>query len=171
MVPGAAPQNAPAPGGGGGGGAGNRRKPGVIAAIAGAAALLLILCIGGGVFLVNNLGGDDKPDDKPTATATGAAPTGETETVDCDGMRGKQFAGVRNHLESVDGFKVKQTDVADNSPRGTVVEVSPCGEQPKGSEIEVKVSTGRSGGGGGQSGGPDPTCTGGFPFNNCQSRR
>jgi hypothetical protein len=144
----------------------------VIAAIAGIAALALILCIGGGVLLVNNLGGDDDPKEPAaTASATNPPPTGETETVDCDGMRGKPFAGVRNHLENVDGFKVKQTDVADSSPRGTVVDVSPCGAQPKGSEIEVKVSTGRSSGGGGQSGGPEPTCTGGFPFNNCQSRR
>jgi beta-lactam-binding protein with PASTA domain len=86
-------------------------------------------------------------------------------------MRGKPFPGVRNHLENVDGFKVKETEVADSARAGTVVDVSPCGPQPKGSEIEVKVSNGRGTGGGGQSGGASPTCNGGgFPFG-CQSRR
>jgi serine/threonine-protein kinase len=170
MVSGAPQQNAPASGSGGGG-AFNRRNPKLLALIAGIGALVLILCVGGGVVLVNKLG-DDKPDDKPTAaTSTSAAPTGPTETVDCEGLTGKPIAGVRNHLENTDGFKVKEVEVASNERAGTVVKVEPCGVQPKGSEVTLSVSNGRGGAGnGGQSGGPNPTCTGNFPFN-CNSRR
>jgi hypothetical protein len=170
MVPGGQ-QQAPA-GGGPGGGASNQRNPRLIALIAGIGALVLVLCVGGGVVLANFLSDDDKPTGNPTATSTtSAAPTGPTELVDCEGMRGKPFTGVRNHLENVDGFRVKETPVDDSSRAGTVVDVSPCGQQPKGSEIEVKVSNGKGTAGGGPSGGTNPTCNGGgFPFG-CQSRR
>jgi serine/threonine-protein kinase len=171
MAPGAPQQNVPAGGGGVGGGMLNRRNPKLLALIAGIGALVLIFCVGGGVVLVNKLG-DDKPEGGPTvAASTSVAPTGPTETVDCEGLTGKPVAGVRNHLESVDGFKVKEVEVASNERAGTVVKVEPCGLQPKGSEVTVSVSNGRGGAGnGGQSGGPNPTCTGNFPFG-CQSRK
>jgi eukaryotic-like serine/threonine-protein kinase len=154
-----------APGGGPSAPAANQRRTGMIALIAGIGALLLILCVGGGVYLVNNLG-DDKDPVAGNGTATSAPPAGETETVDCDGLKGQKIANVRNHLEKTDGFTVKETPVDDSAPAGTVVDVSPCDEQPKGSEIEVKVSNGRGtrGGDGGASGGPTNTCGGGFPF-------
>jgi hypothetical protein len=168
MVPGGQ-QQAPAGGGSPGGGVLNRRKPGLIALIAGIAALALILCVGGGVFLVNSFGDDDpkEPTGNQTASAS-TAPTGETEVVDCEGLRGKTIANVRNHLVNTDGFRVKETEVDNGARAGTVVEVSPCGPQPKGSEVEVKVSNGR--GTGGQTGGPNPSCSGNFPFG-CSSRR
>jgi serine/threonine protein kinase len=173
MVPGAPPQNAPASGGApGGGGPLNRRNPKLLALIAGIGALALILCVGGGVFFVNTLG-DDKPDDKPTAAASvSAAPTGPMESIDCKNLTGQPIAAVRNHLANKDGFKVKEVEVDDNARAGTVVKIDPCGDQPKGSEVTVSVSNGRGGGAGngGQSGGPNPTCQGNFPFG-CQSRK
>ena len=124
--------------------------------------------LGGGVFLVNKLGNND--DNKPPTTngsATTAPPPGQTETVDCKGLKGAKIADVRNHLQNKDGFKVKEVEVASNEPAGTVVDVTPCDAQPKGSEITVSVSNGRGGGNGGNggpSGGPNATCGGGFPF-------
>jgi len=146
----------------------NPKRTQMIALIAGIGALVLILCIGGGVFLVNKLGNND--DNKPPTTngsATTAPPPGQTETVDCKGLKGAKIADVRNHLQNKDGFKVKEVEVASNEPAGTVVDVTPCDAQPKGSEITVSVSNGRGGGNGGNggpSGGPNATCGGGFPF-------
>jgi hypothetical protein len=136
----------------------------MIALIAGIGALVLILCVGGGVFLVNNLGDDDPKTPATNGTASTAPPPGETETVDCDDLKGQPITGVRNHLEKTDGFKVKVVDVDSAERAGTVVDVQPCGAQPKGSEITVSVSTGRGqGNGGGPSGGQNSTC-GAFPF-------
>jgi serine/threonine-protein kinase len=141
----------------------NPKRTGLFALIAGIGALVLILCVGGGVFLVNNLGNDDKPPSN-NGGATTAPPTGPVEKVDCDDLKGKRIADVRNHLEKTDGFKVKEVEVASSERAGTVVDVQPCGDQPKGSEVTVSVSNGRGEGDGGPSGGPNPSCGGGFPF-------
>jgi eukaryotic-like serine/threonine-protein kinase len=119
------------------------------------------------VFLVNNLGNeDDKKTPSTNGSATTAPPPGQTETVDCEGLKGQTIANVRNHLQTKDGFTVKEVEVDDGARAGTVVDVQPCGAQPKGSEVTVSVSNGRGGGGGngGPSGGPNATCGGGFPF-------
>jgi serine/threonine-protein kinase len=155
-------QDAGQPAGGGGASTSQRdpRKTGLIALAAGIGALLLILCIGGGVFLVNNLG-NDSPGNDPTTPATTPAPA-EQLAIDCDKMKGDPLEPVKTHLEK-DGFKVKVTEVDDNSRKGTVVDV-PC-SAPVGSEVEVKISSGRGGGGGGTagpSGDPAQTCTPGF---------
>ena len=123
----------------------------------GLGALVLILCVGGGVFLVNNLGDDKKTPATGTAAPRPARrrparPRRSTATASKD----KPIANVRNHLEKTDGFTVKETEVDDGARAGTVVEVSPCGAQPKGSEVTVTVSNGRGpGNGGGASGGPN----------------
>jgi hypothetical protein len=159
------PAAAGVPGPGGTSAPPNQKRTRMIALIAGVGALMLILCIGGGVFLVNNLG-DDKNGKGPTTdgSATTAPPAGETETVDCEDLKGKPFNDVRNHLQNKDGFTVKEVPVDSGERAGTVVDVQPCGAQPKGSEVTVSVSNGRGGGNGGPSGGPNGNCGGGFPF-------
>ena len=127
---------------------------------------MLILCVGGGVFLVNNLRRrrpQESADHERQPTSTQAP--GETETVDCDGLKGRTIAAVRNHLEKTDGFTVKVVDVASNQPAGTVVDIQPCGEAPKGSEVDGlgEHRSGRRGNGAARAVGRTPRC-GGFPF-------
>jgi hypothetical protein len=138
------------------------KRIGLIALIAGAGALLLILCVGGGVLLVNNLGNNNQPQ-KPTTPASSAAPVA-LETVDCEHLRNQPLADVRNHVEGKDGFKVEVTEVDQGGRANTVIDVSPCGEQPKGSTVRLTVTTGKGRGGGGDPGesgdsGPRQPCT------------
>jgi eukaryotic-like serine/threonine-protein kinase len=120
----------------------DRNRTRLFALLAGAGALILILCIGGGVVLVNNLSDDKKKD--PVTPATSNSPVAR-ETVDCDGMKNQPLPGVRRHLEETDGFKVEVVEVDAGGRRDTVVDVSPCGEQPKGSTVKVTVTTGKRG--------------------------
>jgi hypothetical protein len=105
-------------------------------------AVLVVLVFGGGViwFLTKGSGdGGGNGTATPTAdTTTGAPkPTGELVNVPCDSLRNKQLFVVKRNLEQR-GFKVVTQQVQGAIPNN-VADVSPCGQQPKGSTITLKV--------------------------------
>src|SRR5262249_21388825 len=75
----------------------------------------------------------------PTAgTTTGALPpTAELVDVRCDNLRNKQLFVVQRNLEQR-GFKVITQQVTGAIPNN-VADISPCGAQPKGSTITLRV--------------------------------
>jgi eukaryotic-like serine/threonine-protein kinase len=87
---------------------------------------------------------------------TPSAATG-TVTINCDKLRGKQYAVVQRTLYA-DGFDVVRTDATGtNRPAGEVVDLDPC-RAHKGDTITVSVSTGRS-----DRPSPTPTATANYP--------
>jgi len=105
-------------------------------------AVLVVLVFGGGViwFLTKGSGdGGNNGGTTPTAgtTTTAPKPTGELVNVPCDNLRNKQLFVVQRNLEQR-GFKVVTQQVTGPIPNN-VADISPCGDQPKGSTITLKV--------------------------------
>ncbi len=125
------------PGRPGGGGSG-RNNLAIIAVVLG---VLVVLLFGAGViwFLTKASGSGGSGTTTPTAgTTTGAPkPTGELVNVPCAQLRNRQLFVVQRNLEQR-GFKVVTQQVTGAIPNN-VTDVSPCGNQPKGSTITLKV--------------------------------
>jgi serine/threonine protein kinase len=164
--------------------AGKRRNNLVLIAVV--LAVLVVLVFGGGIiwFLTKSSGTGDNNNGGTTptnGTTTGAPqPTGELVNVPCDNLRNKQLFVVQRNLQQR-GFKVVTQQVTGAIPNN-VADISPCGDQPKGSTITLKVvksaidpgfpSNGNSPPGGDQSpagpGGPStsPSCDNPVPGTN-----
>lgn len=138
-----APPPAPTPGGAGGRSGGRNNL--VVAGIAGIV-LLVLIGIGGLYFATK---GNDDPNKvgsgettaPPTSAAapTSAKPTGKVVNVDCDRIKGKPQALEKGKLER-QKLKVKVVPVDSDLPiPGTIIDVTPCGDQPEGTEITFTV--------------------------------
>jgi hypothetical protein len=173
------------PGGPPGGPAGgkSRNNLAILAVVLGV--LVVLLCGGGAIWYFTKAsgGGGNGATTTPTpATTTGAPPpSAELVNVPCDQLRGRQAGTVARYLQQR-GFKVVTQQVTGGIPN-QVTNVSPCGDQPKGSTITLQVvksalgpgnpgfpSNGQSPPSGDQSpggpGGPSPSCSSTVPGTN-----
>lgn len=114
---------------------------------AGAVALLVVVV--GAIFVFNNMGNNGGSPNQP-----GASPAAANQVkIDCEGMRNNTYTSVQKALEK-QGFKVRAVPVNGGAAPGDVVDV-PC-SAPSGGTVDVKVASGA----GGQSGNPNPNCSG-----------
>jgi eukaryotic-like serine/threonine-protein kinase len=130
-----APQPRPAPRSSGG----NRNVLMLAAVVLGV--LVVLVCGGAGVWYLTS---DDRPGGNPGSTPGGAATTQgqstapvDTKDIPCDKLRNRPLSVVKKNLED-NRFKVNVEYVEGAIPN-QVVDVSPCGRQPVGSTITVKV--------------------------------
>ena len=171
------------PGGPGGGGSQTRRtaaaggnggKGGNNVALWAALAVLIVLVFcGGGAWLLlrdhgNNLpvtspATSAPPTSAPTATArptrpkptpTTAAPTVKSHVLVCEEAQGQDADAVRKKLED-SNYTVKVITDQPGGRKGKVAAMSPCGRQPEGTEVTLRVFTGE---GGGNKPGPGESC-------------
>jgi hypothetical protein len=137
-----APGGYPAPATSGGG-----RRTGLIVTAVLLGVLVLLMCVGGGIWYAMRNAADNSPGGNPQAPpSTGPATTGNADLVaiDCQTLTGKPAQVVVRRLRD-QGFTVRTAPVNAGGHAGDAVEV-PC-QAPKGSEVTVKVTTGRVGGG------------------------
>ncbi len=125
------------------------RRRGLIVAIGVLAVVLAVLVCGGGGYLwvhrndnVAPAASSTTPASAPTTSHRPVVGTGPTRTIDCNGAKGTVASTLRKTLEGFH-FIVIEVDVP-GGQAGRVVEVTPCGSGiPEGSEITMRVSTGR----------------------------
>jgi serine/threonine-protein kinase len=156
------------PGHGGGGRtaddrAGGKRKGGNVALWAFlAVVIVLVFCVGGGWFLFKTGSGGQNPGGvaapttappapapttatkKPTKKPTTNPPTVRTNRLDCDQAQNKDADAVRKALED-SNYRVKIIKDRPGGKEGRVAEMSPCGRQPEGIEVTLRVFTGQDG--------------------------
>jgi eukaryotic-like serine/threonine-protein kinase len=169
--PGGGQGTGPGPGGPGRGaaGPGNAAGGGKNVALWAAMAVIIILlfCVGGGWLLRNRSDNSsatapppsaapvttgptaaqkgNKP--KPTPTTGGATP--KSHILVCEEAQGKNAQAVRKSLEE-NNYTVKVITDQPGGHKGTVAAMSPCGRQPEGTEVTLRVFTG------GDATNPDP---------------
>jgi eukaryotic-like serine/threonine-protein kinase len=119
--------------------------------------LLLALCAGGGYLLLAGKGDGGGGTGNQAATATGsptpaatsaapsasAAATGPLHTLNCQAAVNREAGVVKRALEK-DHYPVKIVKVP-GRPEGRVAQMSPCGTQPEGTEVTLRVFDGTSG--------------------------
>jgi eukaryotic-like serine/threonine-protein kinase len=159
-------------GGGPGGGAGGRgsggpgksgkQGPPVAVWAALAALIVLLVCVGGGWFLIAHRSNQNQPvavppatsapattrgptatarPTKPKATPTTAAATPKTHVLVCEEAQNKDVDVVRKQLED-SNYTVKVITDQPGGRKGRVAAMSPCGRQPEGTEVTLRVFTG-----------------------------
>jgi hypothetical protein len=125
-----------------------------------AVVIVLVFCGGGGWLLLRDRGGKDPgavavpttappapapttTTKKPTKKATNP-PTVKTNTLDCDQAQNKDADAVRKALEE-SNYKVRIIKDQPGGKEGRVAVMSPCGRQPEGTEVTLRVFTGQNG--------------------------
>jgi hypothetical protein len=131
--------------------------------------IVLVFCGGGGWFLLAGKPGDNnggvaaapttapapatsspRPAPKPTKPkATAPAPAVKSHTLVCEEAVNKDANDVRIRLEQ-SNYTVKIINDQPGGKKGRVAAMSPCGVQPEGTEVTLRVFTG------GQAQDPDP---------------
>ncbi|MBO0868606.1 MAG: PASTA domain-containing protein, partial [Micromonosporaceae bacterium] len=132
----------------------------LVGALVGVVVILLGLSVGAWALLGNHGGGGTPAGGGGTATQQansgqpggGGQPTVETVDVNCNQLVGQQANRVQQQLEQ-NGFLVQRAQ-QDGGRQGRVVDINPCGPQPKGTTITLTVASGQNGGGN-----PTPGCT------------
>jgi serine/threonine-protein kinase len=146
----------------------DERKGGAAPWLVLAVVIVLLFFVGGGWLLMRGNGGNNQastplpaPTTSPTAdaakapTATAkptrtrtttappapAAPQVQTNFLRCDDAVGKDARAVRKTLEG-NNYTVNLVD-RPGGRKGTVAEMSPCGEQPEGTVVTLHVFTGK----------------------------
>jgi serine/threonine protein kinase len=168
------------PGGGGGqtrrtaatGGNGGKGGNNVALWAALAVLIVLVFCGGGAWLLLRDHGNNPSvtspatsapPTRAPTATArptrpkptpTTAAPTVKSHVLVCEEAQGQDADAVRKKLED-SNYTVKVITDQPGGRKGRVAAMSPCGRQPEGTEVTLRVFTGE---GGGNQPGPGDSC-------------
>jgi serine/threonine-protein kinase len=114
-----------------------------------AVVLAVLLVLGGGGLGVwyltrtssNPPGGGGSGQTSAPATTGDTDPTASagTKLISCEGIKTRQVSFARRELEDA-GYKVTVQQV--NGPRNRIVEVTPCGRVPVGSEVTIKVGNG-----------------------------
>jgi cell division septation protein DedD len=149
---------------GGGNGAGKKGGGNNVAVWATLAVVIVLLfCVGGGWLLLRNRGNNGQatapppsvtPTTQPAQTTkptqprpTTAAPTTKTHTLVCAEAINQDADAVRKKLED-SNYIVKVINDEPGGRKGRVAAMSPCGKQPEGTEVTLRVFTGK--------GTPDP---------------
>src|SRR6266511_603868 len=127
------------------------RRTGLIITAVVLAVLVLLMCVVGGILLLKNRGngsagegGGSPGAGTRTTTGTTAAPAADLVKIECQRLTGRPAPVVTKALTD-QGFTVKTVTVDEGGHAGEVVQV-PC-EAAKGSEVTIKVTTGRGRGG------------------------
>src|SRR6266511_2388474 len=127
------------------------RRTGLIITAVVLAVLVLLMCVVGGILLLKNRGngsagegGGSPGAGTRTTTGTTAAPAADLVKIECQRLTGRPAPVVTKALTD-QGFTVKNVTVDEGGHAGEVVQV-PC-EAAKGSEVTIKVTTGRGRGG------------------------
>jgi hypothetical protein len=150
---------------GAGGPGGNGGKGGNNVALWAALAVLIVLvfCGGGAWLLLRN--NDSNPPvtapatsapptraptatakpTKPRPTSTTAAPAVKTHVLVCEEAQNQDVNDVRKKLED-NNYTVKVITDQPGGKKGRVAAMSPCGRQPEGTEVTLRVFTGEGGG-------------------------
>jgi eukaryotic-like serine/threonine-protein kinase len=126
-----------------------------------AVVIVLVFCVGGGWLLLRNTGGGQNPGGVAVPTTAPPAPaptpttkrptkkptnpsTVKTNTLDCDEAQNKDADAVRKALED-SNYKVRIIKDQPGGKEGRVAVMSPCGRQPEGTEVTLRVFTGDNG--------------------------
>jgi serine/threonine-protein kinase len=136
----------------GGSGGGSSRTGLVLTAVI--LGVLVVLVFGGvGIWYLTRDSASTGNTPGPGTTA-GASPTVSVDTkpIPCNDLKNRPVNTVKRLLEQ-NGFKVQVEEVEGKVP-GQVVDITPCGPQPVGSTITVKVVKSAAGPGGNPSTGP-----------------
>src|SRR4051812_43673049 len=156
-----------------------RSKGGIGKWLLAAIVLILVFCVGG-IYLMRagNSGADDSggpvavptteaPTTKPAAppaktTApkpkqTTTRPAVPTNNLNCDDAQNQDVDDVRRELEK-NNYKVRVIKDQPGGKKDRVAVMSPCGEQPEGTEVTLRVFTGKGNGGNGNQPGPGNSC-------------
>jgi eukaryotic-like serine/threonine-protein kinase len=150
-------------GGGGQGGKGGRGGNNVALWAALAVLIVLVFCGGGAWLLLRNNDSNPQvtapatsapPTRQPTATAkptrpkpspTTAGPTVKSHVLVCEEAQNQDVNDVRKKLED-NNYNVKVITDQPGGKKGRVAAMSPCGRQPEGTEVTLRVFTGEDGG-------------------------
>jgi serine/threonine-protein kinase len=129
----------------GGGGGNSRTGLVLVAVILG----VLVLLVGGGLgvwFLTRDSTPTGNTPTNNTSAGGSPTPSVDVKSIPCNDLKNKPIGTVRRQLEQ-NGYVVKTEEVEGQVP-GQVVDVTPCGPQPVGSTITVKVVRSARGPGG-----------------------
>jgi eukaryotic-like serine/threonine-protein kinase len=156
------------PGGNGGGEGGNN-----VALWAALAVLIVLVFCGGGAWLLLRNHDSNPPvttpptsapptrtptatakPTKPKPTATTGAPAVKTHVLVCEEAQNQDVNDVRKKLED-NNYNVKVITDQPGGKKGRVAAMSPCGRQPEGTEVTLRVFTGDNGG---STPGPGDSC-------------
>ena len=126
--------------------------------------IILLVCLGGSwlVYQSHNSGGlgvgtvpSQTPTYEPTAaeptytrparsTPTKNEPTVKAHDVGCDDLQGQDVDDAKHQLKD-DHYDVRVVTDQPGGHKGRVAFISPCGEQPEGTEVTLRVFTGKGG--------------------------
>jgi serine/threonine-protein kinase len=134
------PPGPPLPGPQSGGSGGSGKRGGLLPVFIVLGVIVALLLVGGIVYALQSGGGKPGANTTPTA-GTGGQPTPtasvRSHNIDCTIMKRLSEATAKRQLENAN-FKVVEVPVSGDIP-GRITDVSPCGRQPEGTTITLKV--------------------------------